>query len=432
MKLFNLIFCTVILCVFSCKTKTETPKLVTNKTDYNQYLQNKNNEILDAAQQDYIFWEKKLEKAPNQFPYLAKVAASQSLLFSETGKIEYLIDAERKLIAANKATNYSNSGYLRALARNHISQHKFKEALKLLEKAEVHGDRLASTQKMLFDVHLELGNLAEAQQYLNKIENYKDFDFLIRLSKWSDHNGDLDKAILYLEKATDMAEANKNKGLMQWSYTNLADYYGHAGRLEDSYSHYLKALALNPNDAYAKKGIAWIAYSHEKNTEEALRILNSITKNYHAPDYHLLKAEIADFTDDINLKEREIALYKKAMGNTLYGNMYNKYNILLLAENKAKTAEALKIAYHEIENRPTAQSYDLLAWTHYNHGNLREALSIMENHVAGHTSEPEVLYHMAEIYKASGKLNKAKDIKEELLKSSFELGPLTTETIKNI
>lgn len=432
MKPFNLIVYIAILFAYSCKTKTEKPILVTDIKDYNHYLQVEDNEILDAAQQDYIFWEKKLEKEPDQFPYLAKAAASQSLLFNETGKIEHLINAEKKLVAANEATRYNNSGYLRSLARNYISQHRFKEALILLEKAEILGDRLKSTQKMLFDVHLELGNVAEAKHYLSKIENFKDFDFLIRLSKWSDHNGDLDKAIFYLEKATEKVETSKNKGLMQWAYTNLADYYGHAGRIEASYNHYLKALALNPNDAYAKKGIAWILYSHEKNADEALRILDAVTENYHAPDYHLLKAEIADFKKDTHLKAKEIALYKQKISNPQYGDMYNKYNILLFAENKAETADALRIATKEIENRPTAQSYDLLAWTYYNHGDVKEALNVVENHVAGHTFEPEVLYHMAEIYKANGKLNKTKDLKKELLESSFELGPLTTETIKNI
>ncbi|MFS4482980.1 tetratricopeptide repeat protein [Hyunsoonleella sp. 2307UL5-6] len=432
MKTLNLIFFTLILFVFGCKTNTNTPELVSNVEDYKHYLQVNEDKILGAAQQDYMFWEKKLEKEPNQFPYLGKAAASQSLLFNKTGKIEYLITAEKKLIALNKATNYNNSGYLRALARNYISQHKFKDALALLEKAEINGDRLKSTQKMLFDVYLELGNVSEAKVYLDKIENFSDFDFLIRKSKWSDHNGDLDKAILYLEKATEMVEVSKNKGLMQWAYTNLADYYGHAGQIKASYNNYLKALNLDPNDAYAKKGIAWIIYSYEKNADEALRILNATTANYFAPDYHLLKAEIAEFKGDTVLKQKEIAAYRKAVENDLYGDMYNKYNVLLFAENKTKTATALKIANKEINNRPTAQSYDLLAWTHFNQGETADALEVIENHVAGKTFEPEVLYHMAEIYKANGKLDVAQVLKNELLESSFELGPIIIEHIKNI
>ena len=432
MKSINLLVCTIILIVMGCENNSGTPVLVTNSQDYNPYLNIEINERKDAAQQDYIFWEKKLEKEPNQFPYLVKAAASQSLLFNQTGTISHLVQAEKDLVKANEATNYINSGYLRALSRNYISQHKFKSALSLLKIAEANGDKLKATQKMLFDVHLELGNTKEAKQYLDIIENSRDFDYLIRLSKWSDHEGHLDDAIMYLKNATIIAEASKNKGLMQWSYTNLADYYGHAGHIEASYKHYLKALEIDPQDAYAKKGIAWIVYSHEKNPDEALRILDAVTKNYDAPDYHLLKAEIADYKGDLKLKETQLELYKSALSNKLYGAMYNKYNVLLLAENSNKIGEAFKIAEEEINNRPTAQSYDLLAWAYYNKGEAKEALNVMENHVVGKTYEPEALYHLAKIYKANGMTDKAKTLKSELLENTFELGPLMAKDIKNI
>lgn len=432
MKSIYLLTSIILLLVTACKSNTETPDIVTNTEDYNHFLKTEKNEILDAATQDYKFWKKKLEKEPNQFPYLAKAAASQSLLFNQTGEIAHLNNAAKYLIDANEATNYKNSRYLRALARNYISQHKFRDALELLQRAETNGDKLKSTQKMLFDVYLELGNKVEAKKYLAKIENYKDFDFLIRLSKWSDHEGNLDDAILYLSKATEIAEASKNKSLMQWSYTNLADYYGHAGKIQDSYKHYLKALELDTNDAYAKKGIAWIVYSHEKNADEALRILNATTQYYNAPDYYLLKAEIAEFKGNDALKVSELQKYKEAIENSLYGDMYNKYNVMLFAENPAQTAEALKIANEEIQNRPTAQSYDLLAWTYYNHGDVENALEVMENHVVGKTFEPEAMYHLAEVYKANGKIDEAQQLKEELLESTFELGPIMTQDIKKI
>lgn len=417
------------LCVTGCKT---SPKQITNSNDYNKYLEYQENGMLQLARNDYEFWEKKLEKDPNQFPYLAKSAASQSLLFAETGHIESLKMAEIKLVQANEHTNYNTPSYLRALSRNYISQHRFKEALDLLNKAEINGEKLHSTQKMLFDVHMELGNADEAEAYLDEIENYKDFDFLIRLSKWSDHKGDLDNAILYLKKASEIVEASNNKSLMQWSYTNLADYYGHAGEIELSYKHYLKALELNPNDAYAKKGIAWIVYSYERNPDEALRILDSTSKYHTAPDYNLLKAEIAEFMGNDMLKQNFLQAYAAQISDGNYGDMYNAYNILLEVEEYKNYTKAANIALKEVVNRPTPQSYDLLAWTYHNHGSPEAALEIMENHVVNKTFEPESLYHMAEIYKANGKIAEAKELKKELIESAFELGPLMAKNIKAI
>tara|TARA_R110000868_G_scaffold291670_3_gene552162 strand:- start:14 stop:1306 length:1293 start_codon:yes stop_codon:yes gene_type:complete len=430
MKPINIITLVLLLLIVSCN---HAPKKITNTKDYTNYLNVEKDEMLQITMEDYEFWEKKLEKDPNQFPYLVKAAASQSQLFNKTGKIELLIEAEKKLIKANEATNYNKASYLKSLAHNYISQHRFKESLELLKKAEAIGENLESTQKMLFDVHLELGNYKLAKSYLDKFSgDNNDFDYLIRLSKWSDHRGHLDAAIKYMEQAKVIAEASNLAPTKQWVYTNLADYYGHAGRIQESYNHYLKALEIDNNDAYAKKGIAWIVYSYEKNPKEALRIINSITEKYNAPDYYLLKAEIAEYQGHFEFKDEQLKLYEKSVANALYGNMYNKYNALIYAEDNTKTAKALQIALIEIENRPTPQSYDLLAWTYYNHGDTQEALEVMEQHVVNKTFEPEALYHLAQIYKANKKLDKAKGLKKELLESTFELGPLMAKKIENI
>ncbi|PIV93772.1 MAG: cell surface protein [Flavobacteriaceae bacterium CG17_big_fil_post_rev_8_21_14_2_50_33_15] len=420
---------TLFLILTGCNKQ---PEKITNKKDYNQFLEYTENEMLQLTKDDYMFWEKKLEKEPHQFPYLVKAAASQSLLFNETGTIDYLIEAERKLIEANKKTNYKNAGYLRALARNNISQHKFREALQNLKKAEMLGEKLNATQKMLFDVHMELGNYASSETYLKNIENYKDFDFLIRLSKWSDHKGDLDSAILYLRKATELAEASKNKQIIQWSYTNLADFYGHSSQIKEAYNYYIKSLSMNPNNAYAKKGIAWIVYAYENNPEEALRILNVISETHKAPDYYLLKSEIAEYMGNKTEKKSNLDTYLSIIENQKYGDMYNKHKAIIYAEEVNKKERALEIANKEIKNRPTPQSYDLLAWSYYLLGDEKEALNIMETYVDNKTFEPETLYHLALIYKANGKKNKALYLKNQLSNCTFELGPIMSNNVNKI
>ncbi|GGG58696.1 tetratricopeptide repeat protein [Bizionia arctica] len=431
MNTYNKFASMVLLLLFitSCQTNQNN---ITSVDDYNPYLEKKENKSLQKATEDLNFWEKKLEKEPSQYPYMAKIASAQSQIFHTTGDIDYLILAEENLIQVNKLTNYKQSGYLRSLARNYISQHKFKESLELLKTAETNGDNLKGTQKMFFDVYLELGNYELAKTYLYKIKDVSDFDYLIRLSKWSDHQGDLQAAIKYMEQALTISEASKVDGFMQWTYTNIADFYGHNGEIEKSYKYYLKALALNPDDAYAKKGIAWIVYSYEKQPDEALRILNTISQEHNAPDYYLFKAEIAEYQNNLEAKDENLSQYFNAVANTKYGNMYNKYNAILYAEDLQKWDEALQIANTEIANRPTPQSYDLLAWTYYNKGNYVNALLIAEEHIADKTFEPEALYHLAEIYKANGKIAEAEGLKKELLESTFELGPLMEREIQKI
>ena len=428
-KTYYKILMVLLLTLTSCNKKLDK---ITHFNDYNAYLELDEDETLQAIQGDYQFWKEKLEKEPNQFPYLMKLAASQSQLFHVTGNIDYLIDAEKNLLCVNERTNYNKSGYLRALARNYVSQHKFKEALDLLKKAETIGENLKGTQKMLFDVYLELGNTKEAKHYLTTIKDFNDFDYLIRLAKWNDHQGHLDTAIKYMEKALSKAESSNLKGTKQWIYTNIADFYGHAGEIKKSYSYYLKALELNPNDAYSKKGIAWIVYSHEHNPEEALRILNKITEHYNTPAYYLLKAQIADYMGNKKQEKQNIDDYLAAVKNVKYGDMYNKYNVELFTENLKNLDSAFTLAQKEIHNRPTAQSYDLLAWTYYKKGDVQKALEIVDDHVVGKTFEPNAMYHIAKIYKANGENEKAQEIKTELKESTFELGPLKEKEILKI
>jgi tetratricopeptide (TPR) repeat protein len=431
MKNIQLFFLFVTFAITISCNKQET-KQITNANEYQAYLQLDQNKALETANEELTFWENKLAKTPNQYPYNLKMASANSQIFQLTGNIDQLKEAEKNLVIANEKTNYNSAGSLRSLAKNYISQHRFKEALEVLTKAEYNGEKLQETHYILVDVHLELGNLDKVEKYLSKIKNFKDFDYLIRVSKYNDHIGNLDKAIAYLESALEVAKSTNNESLLQWNYTNLADYYGHAGRIKDSYNGYLKALAINPNNSYAKKGIAWIVYSYERNPTEALRILETVTKENESPDYHLLKAEIAAFMGNMVEKETQTKMYLSKVANEKYGAMYAKYSVLLFADETINALKALEIAKTEVEARPTAQSYDLLAWSYYKNGNINEALQISKNHVIGKTFEPQALLHTAYILKANGNQIEAQKLKAELLEAIYELGPSSEQEIKNI
>lgn len=419
----SILYSLVLLITVASCGKISNAEDITAAQDYNPFLNSKNQK-LDNINKEYAFWSNKLEATPNQFPYLGKLAGLNGNYFESTGDIARLIEAEENYLVLNKKTDFNNAGYLRGLARNYISQHKFKNALELLIKAEENGEKLNDTQKMLFDVYLELGDDEKAKFYLEKIINLNSFDYLIRTAKWNDHKGNLDAAIKYMEQAVTVAETSKNEGLMQWSYTNLADFYGHNGEIKKSYNYYLKALQLDPNDAYSKKGIAWIVYSYERNPEEAMRILNTVTKNYNTPDFYLLKAEISEYMNDTTARDSYLEDYKEAVKNKNYGDMYNAYNVELWAENNSSIDAALAISKREIENRPTPLSYNLLAWSEFRKGNFERALDIVEKHVVNKTFEPNALYHIAEIYKANNMLDKVKSLKQELKDSAYELGPI--------
>lgn len=430
MKILS-VFATILITLLftGCDKKSEQ---ITNVDDYNSFLVLNENKKNDFALKEIEFWQNKFDNAPTQTSYLNKIAANYTSLFEQTGNIKHLYKAEDLLLKSCKKLNYTDAGSLRSLARNYISQHRFKEALDLANKAFKTNDKIKETHKLLFDVHMELGNYELAKSNLRAISDSNDFDYLIRLAKWNDHKGDLDAAIAMMEKASGIVEKFDNKYLLSWTYSNLGDMYGHAGNIEESYKHYIKTLKIDSNNSFALKGLAWIAFSHEKNTSEAKRIIDIVSKKHNSPDFYLLKAEIAEYEKDFVSQESFLKKYFNTVESKNYGVMYNKYNGFLYADNSNTLNKTLAIAKQEIANRPTPQSYDLLAWYYYKKGNAKEALNIVNKHVVNKSFEPEVLYHIACIYKANNLLNEIKPIKEELQASVYELGPNMKAKIEHL
>jgi hypothetical protein len=68
-------------------------------------------------------------------------------------------------------------------------------------------------------------------------------------------------------------------------------------------------LEIDPNYSYALKGITWITFSHERNSKEALRIINAVSIRHNTPDYLLFKAEITEFNEKNELKNDYLTQY---------------------------------------------------------------------------------------------------------------------------
>jgi len=424
----RILLLTFVVILYSCESnKKET---ITATIDYDRYLATNTTPSKENSLDELDFWNSRLSQDSIGIIEMSKLSGVYNSLFSATGDVTNLHKSEELLKKAYNVSARDKDTYLRSLAHNYISQHRFKEAKTVLDSANLYPDNKRQTELMLFDVYMELGEYSKADSLLGKLKNASDYNYLIRLSKWSDYKGDLDAAIRHMEKAKDIADAGNTSGLRVWTYSNIADYYGHAGRIEESYNHYLKTLEIEPDNAYAKKGIAWILYSKEKNTKEANRILDSIMVNHKVPDYYLLKAEMAEFENNKAEADKQINNFINAVEGANYGGMYNTYLIEIYSEKNPE--KALALAKEEVGNRATPETYQLLALAQLQANQKDEALTTIKNHVEGKTFEPMALYHSALVYKANGLDEKVTPIKEELLQASFELGPVLIKKIEKL
>ncbi len=399
---------------------------IVSTADYEQFL---NAEHLDISKEklnaQISFWEQKLGSAPKNFVYQKKLAGLYAANFKLTGNIQFLASSDSILEEINVRIP-NQVGVLQSLSANAITRHDFPAAEKYAEEAVQIGERKFVSSLLKADALLERGNFWEAKTIIGDIVSVEHFDFLIRNVKLLDQMGNLEAAIENMEQALALARASGNPELINWSLSNLGDMYGHDGQISKSYRTFLEALSYNPADLHSLKGIAWIAFAKDKNTETAKRIISFLKSIHPIPDYNLLLAEIANYEGKEDLAEKLENEFIEVVSRPEYGKMYHSYACLL----KKDKAEILKIAQSEIENRPHPTSYNLLAWASFQNGEKQKAVEILEKYVIGRTGEPDVVYYAGIIMKEAGHNKQAKSLLKEALDASFELGPVATTEIK--
>lgn len=373
---------------------------------YNQYF---------LIQSDLEFWTDRKENSVS----LKKQAQAHLGMYAIDGQLTQLLEAEEKLNRSLELAPATGSGIYKMLAHIKMKQHRFCEALDDLILAEQMGDELRYTQALLFDVYFELGNEEQAEYHLGLLENQIDFEYLIRAARFEDSKGELESAIQLLEKAKAKIAPNDWNN-QSWIYSNLADFYGHAGKVQKSRSHFIKALELNPSDWYSLKGLAWIAYASDNDANKALSYLEKIDSNYDIPSVQYLKSEILEFIGAADQAHEIRTELLEIISQESYHSSYSTMLFDLWSKDQNK-AEAMKnLVSATLDDTPTPENYALLSQWYAINGQPEEARRIAQNFVLGKTFEPDALRR---VYPSLEKGKQHNEIVSILGDAAFELGP---------
>lgn len=433
----NLFLFNVALFVFaSCSNK----KAITSKRDYDAYLV-KGIVAKDAEKVniEISFWRQRLQKDTGSYVDMLELGSNYLQLFRLTGNINALQLGDSLLKRSSAKLNNTDPEILYSLSQNSIAQHQFIAAAAYSEAAEKAKGDMYTIRLLQFDARMELGKYKEAYTSLESLKDKSAFDYLIRKAKWEDHKGNLEEAIILMEQAFEKVKRSfdptttsglRNKNLYCWTLSNLADMYGHAGRVKEAYKSYLEVLEKDPANLYCLKGIAWIAYAHDNNTVEAKRILQYILTQTEMPDLKLVLAEIAGTEGNESEKQKLLYEFVSTVTKPGYGDMYNKYLIEIYTEELKDYEKAFLLAEKELKNRFTPETCDWMAWVYYNQGEPAKAFEYARSYVNKMTFEPDATLHTALIFAANGKKEEAKKMLEKCLESSFELGPVVTKQVK--
>lgn len=419
-------YCLILASISTALVSCNTKKNIANVKDYGAFI----NPVFQQAQLqknefEIQFWNNKLQQDTGSYADMVEVGFNTLAHFKLTGHVNDLAFADSLFYRSLSKLNNKEASIYLALTQNAITQHKFKEAEKFIYTAEKIGADAGTINLLKFDVSMELGNYLAAELCLKKVSNKENnFDYLIRLAKFEDHEGKATASIKTMEKAYGLLKYSNKKSTQIWVTTNLADMYSHSGRIQDAYNMYVKSLQLDSANVYALKGIANICFANDKNVEEAERIFKFILSTTDAPDLNLNLAEISEWKGDTQAKNEYLHTFlAKIENNKRYGNMYNKYLVDVYLNDKLDIAKGLSIAENEMNNRRTPETYSWLALANYKANNISLATEIINKNVLNKTFEPHALYAASVVLSKTNKALSEK-LKVECKESKFELGPI--------
>lgn len=386
-------------------------------------------EQIELMRQEVKFWSERIESNAGGYIYLPKLAAAYKAEFEITGNPTAILKAGNYLEESLLNPLLDHVPVLVQLATVYMTQHRFCEALELLQDAQQIAPNKKSMLYALADVYAELGFTHDEKAILDRLGTDANFNHLVRLAKWYDGEGDLDLAIQTLEIAKSKLSSSHHKidKKAAWLHANLGDFYGHAGIISKSKEHYIQALENDPASWHSAKGLAWIAYANNNQIEAAKDIVNYIQKWCVAPDLSFLYADLMEASGEA--KKAEISRKKIVEDYNLQdlGDMYGKHLFRYKLHQRPETATIF--ALDLLSNRETPNNYAYLvqAMATTAKSDLLESISITQ--VYHETSEPALLLAILPFIKKDEIIRQ--HILDMLNEASYELGPLSMEIVEH-
>ena len=141
-------------------------------------------EMARTADSNLAFWERRMEKLPDNFGNGPKYASALSSRFHLYGDIHDLLKADSLFKQSNEANKEQEPGIFRTLASLAMLRHRFQEAGSFLNRAIVIEGRSFPNTFLEFDVSFELGQYLKAKSLLQSLKTGNSYGYLFRRSKY--------------------------------------------------------------------------------------------------------------------------------------------------------------------------------------------------------------------------------------------------------
>ena len=315
------------------------------------------------------------------------------------------------------------------LAAVYMGEHRFSEAADYSERALALGSGDLSPFGLLGDAYADMGDYDQAAQCYEKL--------LLRFPSQEPSRGLSymhDSRVSYLEfihgnnaAAIELGRRAVNRALemhmpaenVAWTDFQLGEYLFQTGDISGAENAYQQALNALPGYYRGLSGLAKVRVAQEK-YGDAVDLYKKAIDEIPIPEYIAALGDIYTKLGrrDEAKKQYELVEYIGYLTN-LNTHAYNRELAVFYADRGVKLAESLKLAQRELEVRQDVYTQDVLAWSLYKNGKLKEANAAMDKALSLGTKDAVFYYHAALIHRDLGDVRGA----HEYLRQALAINP---------
>lgn len=383
------------------KVRNNVMGILNSKTSYVSNSHSSVERYISKNQED-------LKSNPDNISLLVKTGYAYIQKTREENDPQYYENA-KNLFERALELNPENADAYGGLGSIYLSEHNFKKALEVGQKAKELNPHSAYVLSVIVDAQIELGMYDEAIKTAQEMVNTRpDLSSYSRVSYIREIHGDLSGAIDAMKMAIKAgAPTGENTA---WCTVQLGNLYFISGKRDSAEVMYQSALIKYPDYIHALGGLAKIKM-FEKNYAGAIEILEKITEKNKLPEFLILLADTYKLTGQ---NEKANETYNKVKFINTYFKEKGVDTDLELTLFNINQGKNLKDAIHTTEKyikegNNSFKTYHILAWAEHKNDNNEEAVINIETALKLGTKEPLLWYHAGKIFEKAGKDTMAKE-----------------------
>ena len=317
--------------------------------------------------------QQKLRETPDDWRTVDLLAGAYLQKVREIGDPTYYPKAKALLdrVLTQDASDLEATTLMGTLS---LARHQFADALQWGLKARALDAYSSRALGVIGDAQVELGRYPDAvRSFQAMVDLRPDLSSYARVSYARELYGDVEGAIAAMSQAVEAGGPVAENS----AYTRvlLGNLYFNAGRLSTAEAQYRQAEEEDPGYPYALAGLARIQAAR-KEYQYAIALYQRAVDAYPLPDFVIALGDVQTRAGDTRKASETYAL--ASAEQQLYrsnGVDLDAELALFDADHQRDLPAALAAARRAMADRPNVRTADILAWTLYQAGDYRSAMS---------------------------------------------------------